>query len=123
MTVNQKDNGVAIAVNLKSRLALGLDQTKEFTVRYDSRDTVQKVGKIIEINIPKLSNSKEFNSFSTNLLVSVSFGQPSIMVPEPVPKTATSKFLNFVFDRNDEAGISAVFGQTQAFWSQSSVFY
>ena len=115
VTVNQKDNGVAITVNLKSRPALGLDQTKEFTVRYDSRDTVQKVGKIIEINIPKLSNSREFNSFSTNLLVPVSFGQPSIMVPEPTAKTATSKFLNFVFDRNDETGISAVFGQTQAF--------
>src|SRR3989339_2187557 len=62
VTVNQRDNGVAVSVNLKSRPALGLNQKKEFTIRYDSRDTAQKVGKIIEVNIPKLSNSKEFNS-------------------------------------------------------------
>jgi transglutaminase-like putative cysteine protease len=115
VTVNPRDNGMAVTVNLKSRPALGINKAKEFIVRYESRDTVQKVGKIIEINIPKLTNSKEFNSFSTNLLVPVSFGSPSNMVPDPTDKTSTSKFSNFVFDRNDETGISAVFGQSQSF--------
>ncbi|MBI5356214.1 transglutaminase domain-containing protein [Candidatus Collierbacteria bacterium] len=115
VAVNSRDNGVAVTVNLKSRPALGVNQTKEFVIRYESRDTVQKVGRIIEINIPKLTGSREFNSFSTNLLVPVSFDEPSIMVPEPTNKTSTSKFSNYVFDRNDETGISAVFGQSQTF--------
>lgn len=115
VTVNQKDNGVSVTVNLKSRPALGLNQTKEFTVNYDSRDTVQKAGKIVEINIPRLSNSREFNSFSTSLTVPVIFGNPSIMVPDPTVKTETGRFSNYIFERNDETGISAVFGQTQAF--------
>ncbi len=115
ITVNQRDNGVAVSVSLKSRPALGLNQKKEFTVQYDSRDTAQKVGKIIEINIPKLSNSKEFDSFTTNLLVPVSFKSPSIMVPTPTSQTSTVKFSNFRFDRNDETGISAVFGTAQSF--------
>lgn len=115
VTINKKDNGVEVTVNLKSRPALGLDQTKEFTVNYESRDTVQKAGKVVEINIPKLSNSREFNSFSTSLMVPSSFGNPSIMVPEPTVKTETSRFSNFVFERNDETGISAVFGHSQAF--------
>lgn len=115
VTVNQRDNGVAVSVNLKSRPALGLNQKKEFTVRYDSRDTAQKVGKIIEVNIPKLSNSREFDLFTTNLLVPASFGSPSIMVPAPASKSITSKYLNFGFNRNDDTGISAVFGTAQSF--------
>ncbi|MBI2310052.1 transglutaminase domain-containing protein [Candidatus Collierbacteria bacterium] len=115
VAINQKDNGVAVSVNLKSRPALGLNQKKEFTIRYDSRDTAQKVGKIIEVNIPKLSNSKEFDSFTTNLLVPAKFGSPSLMVPEPAAKTPTAQYLSFTFDRNDETGISAVFGTTQSF--------
>jgi len=115
VTVNQRDNGVAVSVNLKSRPALGLNQKKEFTIRYDSRDTAQKVGKIIEVNIPKLSNSREFDLFTTNLLVPAKLGSPSIMVPEPAAKSITSKYLSFGFDRNDDTGISAVFGTTQTF--------
>lgn len=115
VTVNQKDNGVAVSVNLKSRAALGLNQKKVFTIKYDSRDTAQKVGKIIEINIPKLSNSREFDSFTTNLLVPAGFGSPSIMVPAPAAKSITSKYLSFDFDRDDDTGISAVFGTTQSF--------
>ena len=115
VTVNQKDNGVAVSVNLKSRPALGLKQKKEFSIRYDSRDTAQKVGKIIEVNIPKLSNSREFDLFTTNLLVPAKLGSPSIMVPAPVAKTTTSKYLSFGFDRNDDSGISAVFGTAQSF--------
>lgn len=115
VTVNQRDNGVAVSVNLKSRPALGLNQKKEFTVRYDSRDTAQKVGKIIEVNIPKLSNSREFDLFTTNLLVPANFGSPSIMVPAPAAKSVTSKYLSFGFDRNDNTGISAVFGTSQSF--------
>ena len=115
VTVNQRDNGVAVSVNLKSRPALGLNQKKEFTIRYDSRDTAQKVGKIIEVNIPKLSNSREFDLFTTNLLVPAKLGSPSIMVPAPVAKTITSKYSSFGFDRNDDTGISAVFGTAQSF--------
>ena len=115
VTVNQRDNGVAVSVNLKSRPALGLNQKKEFTIRYDSRDTAQKVGKIVEVNIPKLTNSREFDLFTTNLLVPEGLGSPSLMVPAPAAKTATSKYSSFGFDRNDDTGISAVFGESQSF--------
>jgi len=115
VTINKKNNGVEVTVNLKSRPALGINKNKSFTIRYDSRDTTQKVGKIIEVNIPKISNSREFDSFTTNLIVPSAFGSPSIMVPAPASKTIASKYSSYTFDRNDETGISGVFGTTQTF--------
>lgn len=113
--VETENNLTRIRVGLEKSPALGEGQTKKFSIRYLNFDIAASIGNIVEINIPKLSNSRQFKEFETIVSVPVSFGQPSTMIPNPIKISPSAKTVSYTFSRNDGSGISAVFGDNQTY--------
>lgn len=100
-------NNISLTFNKKS---LGLSSKLPFTVSFDTDSAARKIGKIWEINIPGISNTADFASFTAEVRTPSSFGKPAYI--KPVPRSSALKF-----DKNQlgKSGISIAYGDRQVY--------
>lgn len=107
VTKSADGNVVAITFNKRS---VGLGSVLPFTISFDTPDVAKKNGKIYEINIPGIANAADFSTFSVDVQVPKSFGEPAFIKPEGVGKN-----LHFTKDDLGKSGISIAFGSSQIY--------
>ena len=111
ITKNSDGNNIEIAFNKR---VVGLDQKLLFTMSFDTRDIVQKSGKIWDINIPGgLAKQAEYNSFNVKVIVPKFLGNPSYIKPDIGKFDGTN--LNFTKEQLGESGISISFGNEEIY--------
>jgi len=110
--ITKNNEGNNVDVNFNDRV-VGLDQKLNFSISFDTKDIVQKSGKIWDINIPGLSEQKEYNSFNVNVIVPKFLGSPSYIKPN-IGKFAGTN-LNFTKEELGNSGISISFGDAQIY--------
>lgn len=96
---------------------VGLGNKLRFSLSYISKDTTIKLGRIWEINIPKLSPSPEIISYNVTLRVPKEFGSEMFIYPEPLRREeADNKFI-YYFDKTNiqSSGVTASFGDFQLY--------
>lgn len=110
--ITKNDDGNNIEISFNDRV-VGLDKKNNFSISFDTKDIAQKSGNIWNINIPGLTEQKEYNSFNVNVIVPKFLGNPSYIKPN------TGKFYNynltFTKDELGESGISVSFGKEQIY--------
>lgn len=110
LSKNNDGNNIEIAFNDR---VVGLDKKLNFQVSFDTTDIAQKSGKIWDINIPGLTEEKDYNSFNVKVVVPKSLKSPSYIKPN------TGKLVegNLLFTKEElgESGISIAFGQEQIY--------
>lgn len=111
----ESENSTSITVKLGERPVVGIGSTNTFTIQYQDRDIASLVGKVLEVNIPKISNAGEFSQYETHLTVPESFGSPTTVSPHPSLMEKTVSGYHLTFRDNVDTGISAVFGSSQRF--------
>ncbi|MCR4305936.1 MAG: transglutaminase-like domain-containing protein, partial [Candidatus Daviesbacteria bacterium] len=84
---------------------------------FKSKDFAEKVGKVWEVRVPKISSSASLESYNLTLAVPRSFGPPSLISPTPKTQTTSESKLFFTFDKKmlESSGVSANFGTHQLF--------
>lgn len=94
---------------------VGKDQKITFDVRYLQPEVAQLLGKVLEINIPKINIANELTTYQTNLVVHQSFKQPSEIRPKPNNRHLANNFYHYIYTEPQvqAQGISALFGDTQ----------
>lgn len=96
---------------------VGKGKTQAFSLTFQDPDAAQKVGHVLEINLPKLQQVDQVDDYTVTLLVPQSFGPPSLVSPVPDQQLTDAVYTKLVF--NQEAainkGISAQFGDRQIF--------
>lgn len=111
VTKNNDGNNIEIAFNKK---VAGLGLQLFFTISFDTRDIVQKSGKIWDINIPGgLAKQTEYNSFNVKVIVPKFLGNPSYIKPEIGKFDGTN--LYFTKEELGESGISISFGSEEIY--------
>lgn len=111
----ESENSTSITVKLGERPVVGIGSTNTFTIQYQDRDIASLVGKVLEVNIPKISNAGEFSQYETHLTVPESFGSLTTVSPHPSLMEKTVSGYHLTFRDNVDTGISAVFGSSQRF--------
>lgn len=93
---------------------VGTGQERKFDVTYLSSDTATKIGKTLEVSIPRLSDSSLFTSYAVNLSVPSLYGTPVSAQPRTFTTSTEDGKTNLHFENmGDATGISASFGKQQ----------
>jgi len=126
--VTVSDNGGKITPNIKKVLdgttiditfnkrVVGKGSKLSFTVSYDTDDVARKQGSIWELNIPKIPNQNDFESFTVHVIVPPSFGKPVYSKPKQ-----PNDSLTFTKEQLEQSAISLSFGTEQFY--QFQLFY
>ena len=77
---------------------------------FDTPDVAKQIGDVWEINIPGIKNKDDFSSFTAQVKVPSSFGQPSYIKPQQPDNS-----LLFTKDQLETSGISIAFGDNQRY--------
>lgn len=112
----QKDALTTINIKFNQQVA-GLGKTLPWAISFKSKDFAEKLGKVWEVRIPRISSTSNLESYNLILAVPQSFGEPSLISPIPKSQTISAGKIFLTFDKNQllTSGISANFGTTQLF--------
>lgn len=105
-------------VNLKfNEQITGINKEQTLTLKYKSNDFAEKIGKIWEVNLPRIHEGSDVNNFNLNLSVPFSFGEPTSITPKPKSESDRAGKLTFNFAKEQLAnsGVSVNFGSNQVF--------
>lgn len=118
LAINSEQKGPAttIAVQFNQQVA-GMGKTLPWTLSFKSGDFAEKLGKIWEIRIPKISSVQDLENYNVTLSVPQSFGPVSLITPAPKTQSSSSgkTFLTFEKNQLKNTGISVTFGTHQLF--------
>ncbi len=116
VTTEQKNTSTIITVKFNQQV-VGLNKSWDWTLQFKSKDFAEKIGKVWEIRVPKVSETSNLEGYNLTLAVPVLFGDPTIISPTPKSQTTTSGkvFLTFGKDQLKQSGVSASFGNQQLF--------
>lgn len=110
--VTPHGNKTTISLTFSDKV-VGKEQSREFTVSYDTPDIGMLTGKVLEVNIPRLANAKEFSSYHVEIVVPAQFGSPALVFPQSFT-TKSQDGKNIVsFSEVGQNGISVLFGTEQ----------
>ncbi|MDD2823126.1 MAG: transglutaminase-like domain-containing protein [Candidatus Daviesbacteria bacterium] len=115
-TVEVKDNKSVVSLKFNEQIT-GIGKTQAFVLKYRSKDFVEKIGKNWEVNLPRIHEGTDVESYNLNLAVPFAFGEPTVIVPKPKSESDGSGKLtiNFTKEQLANSGVSVRFGSTQVF--------
>lgn len=105
--VAKSDDGYTINLPFNKRV-VGLGNTLTFTLSFDTKDIVQKHGKIWEVNVPGTSEQENFTQYNVHVKVPESLGRPTYAKP-----SLSDTNLDFTKEQLGKSGISLAFGDKQ----------
>ncbi len=115
-TISTNTNSTAIQLIFDQKV-VGKGKVQQFTISYTNPDVSFISGQVLEISIPKISNSQSVEHLSINLVVPKEFNLPTFTNPSTYSlfDTVTHNTLTFTHPSLKTQGASALFGSTQSF--------
>jgi len=108
-----KDNGgTTLGLQFNQRV-VGLNNKLTFDLSFDTTDIADKLGKILEVNIPGLSTQNDFSSFSVNVTTPSQLGAPAYIKPAVI--SATTNNLTFTKSDLGKSGVYIAYGDNQVY--------
>ncbi len=93
---------------------VGTGKAREFEVKYESDDTTTKIGKTVEVSIPRLSDASLFSDYTVTLKIPTAFGSPVSTQPHLFTTSSEAGKTTLQFSNlQDQTGISVSFGKEQ----------
>lgn len=105
----QKETEKTIVDVVFNEKVVGKGKVLDWTLRYQSKEIAKKIGRIWEVNLPRINNKDEVSSYNIKLIVPRAFGSPAYVWPPP-------KY-PFFWTKKDKStdGVSLAFGDWQGF--------
>lgn len=111
-TIEKGDASTTVGVSFPDKIA-GKNNTRSFTLVFDTDEVAKKRGSVWEINIPGLSKNESFSKFDVHLLYPESFGTPTYV--KPFIGSSLKNRYDFTKDKLGRSGISLTFGKNQQY--------
>lgn len=111
-----KNNQTIVTLKFNEQIT-GINKTQTFTLKYKSNDFASKVGESWEVNLPRIHEGVDIETYNLNLSVPMSFGEPTSINPKPKSESDGLGKLVLTFNKDNLAGsgVSVNFGSNQAF--------
>ncbi len=110
--VTHDTGGATVGIPFNQKV-VGLGSKLTFNLSFDTKDIAQNLGKILEVNIPGLSNQDDFASFSMTVNTPASLGVPAYIKPAVI--NASSNNLTFTKDNLGKSGVYIAYGSSQTY--------
>lgn len=110
--ITKDDTGTTIGLALNQRV-VGANKKTTFNLSFDTQDIAEVLGRIVEVNIPGLSNQDDFSSFTVNVLTPAQLGPPAYIKPAVINSSSTS----LTFSKSDlgKSGVYIAYGDSQIY--------
>ncbi|MBI4091382.1 transglutaminase domain-containing protein [candidate division WWE3 bacterium] len=105
-------DSTAIKVTFNNQV-IGEGKDLKWELKFKTKDIAIKNGRILDINIPKISNLSGINDYNVRLVVAEEFGPEIYINPNPLSQKDGS--YAFGFDQVKASAITASFGKNQIF--------
>ncbi|KKU45847.1 MAG: hypothetical protein UX62_C0027G0010 [Microgenomates group bacterium GW2011_GWA2_46_7] len=93
------------------RPAIGKDQTKTLSIGYESSDIAENIGSTMTINIPRLSQGNEADSYTRTVKVD-SLTPPTLIYPSPTRTELSDNSTTYVFVGSPSSALTLLFGES-----------
>jgi hypothetical protein len=109
----EEDDNKKVTVSLRG-IKIGKNQVNKFTIKYKSRDLIQRNGNILNINLPKIPKNN-IQNLKINLIIPENSGKIINVSPNPTKQEIKNQNYNFEFEGEAilDKAISATFGEYQ----------
>jgi transglutaminase-like putative cysteine protease len=112
--VVNNENKTSIGITFDDKI-VGEGKGRSFTIRFETADSAIITGNILEVYVPRLSNAKEYESYSVTLRTPARYGQPVRVTPHTYAVSATDSMVVLDFAQVANQSISALFGEKQVY--------
>lgn len=113
---SEEGDNTKLTVKFTNQQIIGLNKEYAFNLKFKSQGIAKRLGKVVSVNIPKISQAGQIDSFKLTLSVPTSLGDPDFIFPKPSGLNESGGRINFNFNGSvPQTGISAIFGQSLGF--------
>jgi len=112
--VVQTDDKSSIAITFTEPV-VGEGQTQQFSISYHDPTVSDRVGQVVEVNIPQTLGGQSFVNQKLIIAVPTAFGQPSRVEPKPDSQSTVGDRLQFQYQKRPDRAIALTFGDHQSF--------
>ena len=110
----KNENGIQLTFDFNEK-TVGKGNTQEFSISFDTKEISKNYGAVREVNIPGLSNQKDYTTFNVEVRTPDSFGKPSIIKPKVDNLKTTQNSIYFTKKDLGNGGISIAYGDFQVY--------
>jgi len=112
--ISKQKGQTSIGVSFIDKV-VGEGKSNELTIRYSDQDIALISGKILEVNIPKLSDHYQYQNYQLELRVPSIFDTPSRINPSDFSLKQDGDYNVIVYNNLRDQSVSAIFGNKQFF--------
>lgn len=113
-----------VTISFSNQQVIGVNKEYPWTLKFKDRGIARNLGKVWNVNIPKISQQTQVENLTLTLSVPTSFDDPDFISPQPGRVTESGGKINLNFTKNEllTSGISAIFGNSLSFEFENSYF-
>jgi hypothetical protein len=112
--ISKQKGQTSIGVTFDEKM-VGEGKTNELVIRYSDSDVALISGKILEVNIPKLSDHYQYKNYQLELRVPSIFNTPSRINPSNFVLKQDGDYNVITYSNLQDQSVSAIFGNQQVF--------
>lgn len=122
VNANQEGSSTKVTVKFSNQQIIGLNKEYAWSLKFKDKSIARSLGKVWNVNLPKISQQTQVENLNLNLSVPTSFGDPDFISPKPTRTTESGEKINLTFSKNEllTSGISAIFGNSLSFEFETS---
>ncbi len=113
-SVSKQKGQTSIGVTFDEKV-VGEGKTNELIIRYSDADIALISGKVLEVNIPKLSDHYQYHTYQLELRVPSIFDTPSRINPSTFTLKQDGDYNVITYNNLKDQSVSAIFGNKQLF--------
>ncbi len=113
-SISKQKGQTSIGVTFEENV-VGEGKSNELLIRYTDSDIALISGKILEVNIPKLSDHYQYKNYQLELRVPSIFGNPSRINPSVFTIKQDGDYNVITYNDLKDQSVSAIFGNQQIF--------
>jgi hypothetical protein len=115
------DTSTILLFNLTSPV-VGKNKQNQIKLSYLNPDIAQKVGNILEINLPKLESKEDYIQYNSQLIIPRSYGDPNLITPRTYQTESDNSFTRIKFDKDSlNKGALLLFGNEQYYQLSTTI--
>jgi hypothetical protein len=108
------ENKTSIGITFDD-VVVGEGKSRKFTIQFDTADVAIISGNVLEVYIPKVNDSHQYEEYQVALKIPEQFGNPARVSPPEYVQTHEPGFSLLKFTNPKGTTITALFGQKQIF--------
>jgi hypothetical protein len=111
-----------VTVKFSNQQIIGVNKEYAWALKFRDKGIARNLGKVWNVNLPKISQQTQVENLALTLSVPSSFGDPDYISPKPGRVSESGGKINLAFTKNEllSSGISAIFGNTLSFEFETS---